>query len=643
MSAALRVVSVTLKEANAFVALHHRHHTPVAGHKFSLGVVDGSGCLQGVAIVGRPVNRHLDTGDTVEVNRLCTPENAVKNVASMLYAAARRSAKELGYRRILTYIRAEEDGTSLKAAGWRITKERVRESYWHLDESRTNGKDRQTQMGGKKVRWEAELTSAPPRRSWKNRIVSHGEEAPDQLLANPRNWRIHPQFQQQALTGVLDEVGWVTEVIVNQTTGHVIDGHLRAAMAISRGEKRVPVTYVKLSPDEERLVLATLDPLAALAVADNEALNGLLSDVQPFVSDEQVKALLDQLTLGGALAVTIDDLDPNAGASSGESLTPAPDISEDDAKHLDDLAEPLHKASVDKLEELRKRWGVQIGDRWWIPSGTMPGARHLVVVGDCTKVETLAKLLPEVVFDLVVTSPPYGTGQAYEVDRASGEEAREDSDRGRRATEDSLRNLLWLLRDFVAAWQKRANQFVVNLADMTVGPEVGKEFHTYGELVDLFSTCGITLASTRIWKKDPVWVGTNPYWLNSYKPVHEYEYLGHFFDRSRLPYKKVADRVPESEEWRYRGLWEMRSVASQNAGDGKHPAAYPVELPRRCLLLFSDPGQRVADPFLGSGTTMVAAEKLGRVCIGMEKDPTYAAVALERMANLGLAPQKESE
>jgi DNA modification methylase/ParB-like chromosome segregation protein Spo0J len=478
-------------------------------------------------------------------------------------------------------------------------------------------------------------------KSWKNRIVAHGEEAPDQLLANPRNWRIHPQFQQEALKGVLDEIGWVTEVIVNQTTGHVIDGHLRAAVAISKGEKTVPVTYVKLSPDEERLVLATLDPLAALAVSDHAALSGLLSDVLPFVADDQVKALLDQLALGGATEVTIGDLSPgDPGLVGEESGGPPAGITEDDAQHLDDLAEPLHKASPDKLEELRKRWGVATGDRWWIPSGVLPGARHLVVVDDCTTKDGLLKLPDGMSFDLVVTSPPYGTGQTYEIDRDSGEEAREDSDRGRRSTEDSLRTLLWLLRDFVAAWQHKAPQFVVNLADMTVGPEVGKEFHTYGELVDLFKTCGITLASTRIWKKDPVWVGTNPYWLNSYKPVHEYEYLGHFFDRARLPFKKVAERVNAAEDWRYRGLWEMRSVASQ--GDGKHPAAYPVELPRRCLLLFTDPGQRVADPFLGSGTTMVAAEKLGRVCVGFERDPAYAAVALERMANLGLAPQKDA-
>ena len=96
--------------------------------------------------------------------------------------------------------------------------------------------------------------------AWANRIVGEGYEAPDQLLAAPDNWRIHPREQQEALEGVLDRVGWVTRIIVNKRTGHVIDGHLRVSLAISRGEPTVPVTYVDLSDREEGLVLATLDP-----------------------------------------------------------------------------------------------------------------------------------------------------------------------------------------------------------------------------------------------------------------------------------------------------------------------------------------------------------------------------------------------
>ena len=104
--------------------------------------------------------------------------------------------------------------------------------------------------------------------AWRNRIVRDGYEAPDQLLANPMNWRVHPLHQQEKLEGVLSEVGWIQRVIVNEATGHVIDGHARVGLAISRGEPLVPVLYVDLTLEEERLVLATLDPIGALAGTD---------------------------------------------------------------------------------------------------------------------------------------------------------------------------------------------------------------------------------------------------------------------------------------------------------------------------------------------------------------------------------------
>lgn len=126
---------------------------------------------------------------------------------------------------------------------------------------------------------------------WRSRIVGHGEEAPDQLLANPRNWRVHPKAQQDALEGMLDQVGWVQDVVVNRRTGYLVDGHLRVAVAISRGETAVPVVYVDLSPEEESLVLAALDPLAGMAVADEEALRMLLAEIT--VDSEALQAMLD--------------------------------------------------------------------------------------------------------------------------------------------------------------------------------------------------------------------------------------------------------------------------------------------------------------------------------------------------------------
>lgn len=112
----LDIVPVTLAEANAFVEQNHRHHKPVTGHKFSIGCADGDRII-GVAIVGRPVSRYLDDGWTLEVTRLCT--DGTKNACSMLYAAAWRATRAIGYKRLITYTLITEPGTSLKAAGWK--------------------------------------------------------------------------------------------------------------------------------------------------------------------------------------------------------------------------------------------------------------------------------------------------------------------------------------------------------------------------------------------------------------------------------------------------------------------------------------------------------------------------------------------
>ncbi len=111
----LYIKHIELKQANEFVNIHHRHHKTVVGHRFSIGCFKDS-VLVGVAIVGRPVARHIDQYNTVEVLRCCT--DGTKNACSMLYSACRRSVKALGYDRIITYILNTEPGTSLKASGW---------------------------------------------------------------------------------------------------------------------------------------------------------------------------------------------------------------------------------------------------------------------------------------------------------------------------------------------------------------------------------------------------------------------------------------------------------------------------------------------------------------------------------------------
>jgi len=115
VSDTLKVVPVELKEANAFIAELHRHHKPVQGHRFSIGA-QKDGKLVGVACIGRPVARLTPAKEVLEVTRLCT--DGTKNACSILYAAAARVGKEMGYKKIQTFILETELGASLKASGW---------------------------------------------------------------------------------------------------------------------------------------------------------------------------------------------------------------------------------------------------------------------------------------------------------------------------------------------------------------------------------------------------------------------------------------------------------------------------------------------------------------------------------------------
>lgn len=196
---------------------------------------------------------------------------------------------------------------------------------------------------------------------WRNSIVGEGEEAPDQLLANPLNFRTHPGDQAQALAGALAEVGWIQRVIVNQRTGHVIDGHLRVKLAMQRGESSVPVTYVDLDENQERLALATLDPISAMAGQDDAILAELLADTT--TDDPALAEFLEELQAGKEGKRTV-----NPGQAPELTLPPTP---------------------VTQPGEL-----IVMGDQ-------------RLFCGDSTNPAHLAQLLDGQVVDCVFTDPPY--------------------------------------------------------------------------------------------------------------------------------------------------------------------------------------------------------------------------------------------
>ena len=146
----LELVAVALDVANEFVAKHHRHHYEVVGHKFSLGCLK-DGELVGVAIVGRPVARMVNSNEVVEVTRLCT--DGTKNACSFLYGACARAAKALGYKKVQTYVLDTENATSLKASNWKYEALTAGGVWTHTD-----GKPRRNdQPQVPKQRWSRDL------------------------------------------------------------------------------------------------------------------------------------------------------------------------------------------------------------------------------------------------------------------------------------------------------------------------------------------------------------------------------------------------------------------------------------------------------------------------------------------------------
>lgn len=167
---------------------------------------------------------------------------------------------------------------------------------------------------------------------WASKIVSYGDVELEQVLANEHNWKVHPTFAQEALAGALDDVGIVQNIIINKRLGDewapgergvetLVDGHRRVMVGLRRGQRTWPVTYVNLTPSEEKHVLLTLDPLVSLAKADEEHLAQLLADVQS--QDAAITHMLGQLALehgltdGAAPQVTF----PAYDASVEESVT----------------------------------------------------------------------------------------------------------------------------------------------------------------------------------------------------------------------------------------------------------------------------------------------------------------------------------
>lgn len=166
-----------------------------------------------------------------------------------------------------------------------------------------------------------EKRAAAVPKNWQNRIVGYAEESPDQLLANPQNWRVHSKNQQIALSGVLDDIGFIAPVIVNQLTGHLVDGHLRVSLALRHEIPTIPVVYVNISEQEEKEALSTFDPITNMASSDMKMLEGLIKDLDKV--NDATKLLLGSVVHEANKKAVKDILDPMMGYEGTEA---APDM-----------------------------------------------------------------------------------------------------------------------------------------------------------------------------------------------------------------------------------------------------------------------------------------------------------------------------
>jgi hypothetical protein len=184
---------------------------------------------------------------------------------------------------------------------------------------------------------------------WKNRIDGRIVlEAPDQLLANPLNARRHGGAQRDAIRSSLGQLGWIAPVIVNVTTGNLLDGHARVEEALTKGVPHVPVLYVELSEDEERLALATYDPIGAMADYDAEVL-AMLTGAVSVDGGDPLAALMGDLT----------DANPFKGLGHGTTdttgFTPQDRLDAYEASDVRSLVLPFQLAGYEEVVQLLQK------------------------------------------------------------------------------------------------------------------------------------------------------------------------------------------------------------------------------------------------------------------------------------------------
>ena len=398
----------------------------------------------------------------------------------------------------------------------------------------------------------------------KDRIKELKRVPAAELIPNAKNWRTHPAGQVNAMQGILAEVGWADAVLARETPDglELIDGHLRKEVA---PDDMIPVLVLDVDEAEADKILATHDPLAAMAESNAVNLEALLHEVK---------------TASEGLQQMLTDLADDVGI---ESMKQTPEIVEDEAP--EPPADPV----------------TQPGDLWLLGD-------HRLLCGDSTKEEDVARLMDGETAKMMVTDPPYNVEYEGNYIQSGRILKKEQKVWSGGIENDNLTNFgEWLCSAFDAsdaAIDTGAAIYIWHPAG-----EDGKHFWSawpydkWHFQVDL------------VWNKTSLIISR---W--DYKPQHEpcmYGWKG----------KNRAWIGPNNEPT----VWDIPRQQGASGETRKHPTQKPVECMARPIRNHEG---SVYDPFLGSGTTLIACEQLDRRCFGMEIDPAYCDVIVQRWENL---------
>ena len=385
-----------------------------------------------------------------------------------------------------------------------------------------------------------------------------------ELRPNPKNWRTHPEAQANALKGLLAEVGIADAVLVRELEDGslmLLDGHLRAE---TLGDELVPCLVLDVDEAEGDKVLATLDPLAAMAEADKVKLDAILREIDTGSAEVQEM-----------LAALADD----AGLYQDE----AKEIVEDEIP--EPPADPITKP----------------GDLWTL-------GNHRLLCGDSTKAEDVERLMAAELADLTFTDPPYGISLGVETpEQAKAHNLRTD---GKRIENDNLKGER--LAEFLASALAIVDRYLRPGGAFYVCSPIGVEVRKFIEAIEAAKW---HYQTGLVWNKNSLCLSRF-----DYQPKHE---IIHYGWKGGAAHKWRSDRTQTSV------IDHAKPSKSED-----HPTTKPVQLVAYFISNVSDGSDSVLDPFLGSGTTLIAAEQLGRKCYGMEISPQYCDVIVKRWETL---------